>query len=254
MSADIITNAIENIIQNNIVNIHTISIGKISKYDYKTHKADVKPVLKKRVAGGDIVDMPVISNVPVIIDRNADYIIHRPIKKGDYVLLLFCERSIDSWISKGGESAPLDKRKYHLNDAIAIPGIFPFLTKSLAEDNENFLLKFKNTELKFNKNGTIALKNAISSINLDNSGNVNIKNSVGNIDLKSNGEIALKNTIGTIKVDATGKIALGTPFAEVLQLFDLTLDALIADTIITPPTKILLTAVKALLLTIKGTV
>lgn len=236
MSVDIITNAIENIVQNNLVNIHTALLGKISNYDYKTHKADIKPVIKRKLNSGEIVDIPVIPSVPVLIDRNNDYIHHRPIKKGDYVLIVFCERSIDSWVQDGNENAPLDTRKYHLNDAIAIPGVAHFKKNSLAKNNEDVLIKFKNSE-----------------IVLSNSGDIEVKSDNKGLEIAKNGEISLKNSIGAIKIDSLGKIAMGIPTAELLQLFDLTLDAIIADALITPPTKALLTTIKALLQTIKGT-
>jgi hypothetical protein len=49
-----------------------------------------------------------------------------PLTRGDYVLLVFCERSIDAWLSIGGIVDPDDYRKFDLSDAVAIPGLFPF--------------------------------------------------------------------------------------------------------------------------------
>ena len=56
-----------------------------------------------------------------MINRTANAYIHPPIKSGDYVMLVFGERSIDKVLLSGSEVDPDDLRKHSLNDAIAIP-------------------------------------------------------------------------------------------------------------------------------------
>lgn len=41
------------------------------------------------------------------------------------MLLVFADRSIDAWLDQGGEASPLDERRHHLKDAVAIPGLHP---------------------------------------------------------------------------------------------------------------------------------
>lgn len=112
-------------IEARVTDIHVALPGIVQKYDAKKQVADVQPALKKRYADDTVTNLPLISNVPVIMPRNKDAYFHIPLKKDDYVLLIFCERSLDNFIQKGGIVDPEDFRKHHLSDAIAIPGLWP---------------------------------------------------------------------------------------------------------------------------------
>lgn len=103
---------------------HTSMPGRVVKYDQVTKLADVQPCLKKKYAtSGEVVALPVITNVPVCPLQTAFAIISMPVKVGDYVELHFQERSIDAWKSMGGIVSPEDPRKHHISDAIAIPAM-----------------------------------------------------------------------------------------------------------------------------------
>jgi hypothetical protein len=67
--------------------------------------------------------LPVITDVPVVFPGAGDYSVTFPIAKGDTVLLIFAEGSLDQWLTKGGEVDPQDDRRFSLTDAIAIPSL-----------------------------------------------------------------------------------------------------------------------------------
>ena len=52
-----------------IAEIHTCLPGKVDSYDITTHKATVKPLLKKKLKDGSELALPSITNVPVIWPR-----------------------------------------------------------------------------------------------------------------------------------------------------------------------------------------
>lgn len=113
-------------IQRELANLHTALPGMVEAYDPETRLARVKPLLRRLYAGEDqAVDLPVISNVPVLHPRTANAQVSLPISAGDCVLLIFCERSIDRWLEIGGTVDPEDPAMHALNDAVAIPGLFP---------------------------------------------------------------------------------------------------------------------------------
>lgn len=103
--------------------------GEVQRYDAATQLADVKPQIVDRVENdlGELEDrpVPVIPNVPVLFPGCAGFHLTFPIAKGDTVLLVFNDRSIDAWQSGGGDTAPADARRHHLTDAVAIPGLHP---------------------------------------------------------------------------------------------------------------------------------
>lgn len=109
-----------------IKGIHTAMPGEVVKYDSGKRKADVKPLLKRTDTNGNIVEFPIIADVPVIMPGTKKASIYLPIEKGDTVLLVFSERSLDHWLYSGRTSNTLKGRRFDLTDAIAITGLFPF--------------------------------------------------------------------------------------------------------------------------------
>ena len=119
-------------ISQSLSDLHTMLPGQIEKYDERTQKADVKPLIKRTVILSDSTELPpeslpVIANVPIIFPQGSGFFFSVPLTKGDYVMLLFCERSIDQYISGSGiDTDPVDVRKHDLSDAVAIPGFVPY--------------------------------------------------------------------------------------------------------------------------------
>lgn len=109
--------------------VHTALPAKVIKYDAAKQVVDVQPAVKRPIVdseGNETVEsLPQITNVPVAFPRAGDNWLTFPIAAGDFVLLVFAERSIDSWRVKGEESDPQHLRMHSLADAVAIPGVYP---------------------------------------------------------------------------------------------------------------------------------
>jgi hypothetical protein len=146
---------IETAILNFLGTVHTAIPGQIEKYDYTTAKADVKPLLSQSFTDGTTAEMPVISNVPVVWPRTSQGSISFPLVRGDGVLLIFSERSIDEWLSRGGTLAPSDQRQFDMSDAIAIPGLYSFASQTKISGNEDCEIHFKNQSVTIKANGDI---------------------------------------------------------------------------------------------------
>jgi len=113
-------------IENRLSSLHIAMPGQVVSHDPQKNCVSVQPVLKRKYESNDeVVKLPVINNVPVVFPRAGNAYISLPISAGDVVQLLFSERSIDLWKAKGGVVDPDDPRKFHLSDAVAIPGGYP---------------------------------------------------------------------------------------------------------------------------------
>lgn len=132
--------------------------AKVTSYDFRAQKAVVQPLINRRYADGRIEPYPVINNVPVIFPRCGGASFTFPVKVGDTVLLVFSDRSIESWSESGGQVNPDDNRMHNINDAIAIPGLIPFSTKSMAKNNDDVLLTYAGAEIEIKKDGKINMK------------------------------------------------------------------------------------------------
>ena len=114
-----------------LADVHTSMPGRVEEYYPDTQKADIKPLLKRRIVHGDGTELlealPVIPDVPIHFLRAAGFFMSFPIKKGDFVCLHFTERSIDNYLSGTGEDTDPDEFRMHdLSDAVAVPGFYPF--------------------------------------------------------------------------------------------------------------------------------
>lgn len=176
-----LNDVIEQKINNELSNIHTISIGRIEAYDYEKKKATVQPLIKKKLADGSDVSYPLITNVPVISSIVNGTGLSLPLNVGDYCVLLFSERSIDQWLSIGGEVSNPDPRMFDLSDAIALPGLMPFTQNSGALNSEDVSLIINNSNITLKPDGTITITNGLATILIDSAGRFRITSGVNEL-------------------------------------------------------------------------
>ena len=117
---DVMKNAVEQ----RLASINTAMPGTIVSYDPALNLAQVQPSFKVKFKGEDEAQtMPIISNVPVSMPKTSKSHLLLPLAAGDEGMLIFSQRSIDGWISSGGELDPVDHRKFALSDAVFYPGL-----------------------------------------------------------------------------------------------------------------------------------
>ena len=97
-------------------------------YNNSTQTADVRPMVKRQVPTDDETgriaeELPVIPTVPVIFPNGGDFFISFPLAVGDTGLLVFSERSIQSWRQTGDVSDPGDVCMHDIESAVFIPGL-----------------------------------------------------------------------------------------------------------------------------------
>lgn len=159
---DIIRNSIYSILNN----VHTCMPGIIVSYDASTNKAIVQPALNKNFVAGEM-EMPILENVPIIFPSSGNFNMSFPVNSGDYVLLLFSERSIDLWLNTGGQVTPNDRRKFDLSDAIAIPGLKPFNSDFSYNNGNDFSINFNGSSILIKPDGSVVI-NTSSTIAIGN--------------------------------------------------------------------------------------
>ncbi len=123
--ADVISGAIDASNQD----LHVALPGRVESYDASTKLANIQPLLLQRLTAEDgtvtTERLPVIPSVPVCFPRGGGgFFIEFPLQAGDNVLLVFCERSLDLWKTKGGEVDPIDSRFHTYQGAVCYPGLY----------------------------------------------------------------------------------------------------------------------------------
>lgn len=96
----------------------------VEEYYPDTQTVDVQPVLKSTlITPPSTVKRPKLLGIPIIFPKSSGNTIHIPLKKGDGVGLIFCQRSLDDWKTVGGLTSVQDVRLHDLTDAVAIAGL-----------------------------------------------------------------------------------------------------------------------------------
>lgn len=86
----------------------------------------VKPVINETTLDGRVIAWPELVDVPLIFPSSTTSAVTFPIGVGDTVLLVFSMRGMDEWKGgDGGLAIPTDRRTHSLQDAVAIPGLYP---------------------------------------------------------------------------------------------------------------------------------
>ena len=169
--------------------LHTSLPGEVISFDPVEQTADIQITIKRKQAN-ELVNIPVLKDVPVRFQRVSGYTITLPVKSGDNVLVVFSERSIDTWLLNGGIQDPADKRRHSFSDAFALPMMYSQPDKISDFDPDNLQIK------SLNGNSKITIK-LTGEIQIDTTGETIINSSKTKIN--NNTEID-----GTLLV--TGKI------------------------------------------------
>lgn len=133
--------------------VHTCLPAVVIDFNPSTNKATIQPALNKAYFSGEM-PMPVLTDVPMMFPKNIVF----PVNEGDYVLLLFAERSIDLWLNEGGVVTPNDRRKFNLSDAIAIPGLQTFNDDFSGNDGTSFKISYAGSNIRIEQNGNIIIE------------------------------------------------------------------------------------------------
>lgn len=106
-------------------NLNCIQIGKIESVNLQEQTAEIQIQIKRRKANDNIINYPLLVDCPIVVMQGGGAFLEFPIKKGDYCLVLFNDRSIDEWWSTVNVVEPRNRRKHSLSDGFALVGINP---------------------------------------------------------------------------------------------------------------------------------
>jgi len=172
-----ITNLADNIkqgISTRLKDLHTAMPGIVESFDSVKQTASVKPAIKRvfitREGNEEMLvpaELPVLINVPVQFPRGGGFSLTFPIKKGDECLLVFAERSFDSWHKFGGVQDPSARRFHSLSDATAMVGLSSLPNKVPNYDPVN-------TQIKKDDGSAVISVNEDSSVSVEADANVTI--------------------------------------------------------------------------------
>ncbi len=93
----------------------------VVSYDGATKRANLQPTPLTLFKDGTSGALPILPNVPVIMPSGGGYYVSVPLKKGDTVLVCFCQRGIKNFKKTYAEAAP-SGGVLDINSPVAIAG------------------------------------------------------------------------------------------------------------------------------------
>jgi hypothetical protein len=169
---------LRSVIDSVLKQVHTAIPASVVSFDLTSMSATVKPLIKVQNKDGTFLSVSQVYKVPVMFPRTAISCLSYPISAKDTGLLLFSERSFDTWIAGDGkEVEPEDIRHHDLQDCVFIPGLFPTGKGKIPVNNDDLVIQHNNSTITIKKNGDLIAKNDGNSITITNSGDIKIGSS-----------------------------------------------------------------------------
>ena len=146
----------------------------IQSYDAVKGTVECQPAVRERIINQkeeiEYLNLPLLTNVPVVFPSNGIFSLTFPLKKGDECLVLFSDLSIDNFWEKGNIQNPIEDRRHDLSDGIAIPCNLS-LSKERTTSNrirlgtKNASIEVEDGEIYLNaSSGTVTLSQILSHI------------------------------------------------------------------------------------------
>lgn len=150
-----LSEVINAVVENRIIDLHTSMPAIIESFDASTGRISASPAIRKKDTTGSPVTLPIVNDIPVVYPQSVDSIFSFPLQIGDEVLLIFSERSLDSWKEVGGIVDPEDRRKFNLSDAFALP-----LGRTQTVDSDKMQIKHLNGIISIDSSGKFFIGNS----------------------------------------------------------------------------------------------
>lgn len=99
--------------------------GIVQSFDPATQTVSVQIAVREAVStpsGPQNTPMPVINNVPIVLQRAGALCLTMPIQAGDECLLIFADNCFDLWWARGGVQNQFEIRRHNFWDCFCIPG------------------------------------------------------------------------------------------------------------------------------------
>ncbi len=153
--------AVNTLIRNEISKLWTAIPCKVLRVNTagNTISVDVVPMIEGIYESNHTEQLPTILNVPVLMPATEVAIINIPVKKDSCVLCVFSKLDMDNFLLGSTDiGIPASNRAMNYNDAIAIPGLYPFKE----HPNKNRTLPHDADSLSLTNNIGTALENTVS--------------------------------------------------------------------------------------------
>lgn len=130
--------------------LNCVQVGKIEKVTPGEQTVEISLQIKRAAVDGTSTAYPVLVDCPYFVLQGGGAYIDMPISVGDYCLVLFCDRNIDTWWSTANVADPATPRKHSLSDGFALVGLNPKTSPRDMDGEKTRIINSKGIELNGN--------------------------------------------------------------------------------------------------------
>jgi len=149
-------------------NLRVAMPGIIESFNSKEQTVKVRCAIRERITNEQqeikFVEIPILLDVPIIMQRAGGFVTTFPISKGDECIVIFSDLCINAWWSLGGVQNIEEYRRHDFSDAFAILGptsqpkkVSNYSTTNFEIRNENPALA-EESKISMSPNGDILIK------------------------------------------------------------------------------------------------
>lgn len=146
-------------LSNQLEAVHTCMPASIVSYEgHKTRRATVQPCVNLQ-ASSYLVPYKPVPSVPVLFPSTPRFSFVFDLEKGDTGMLFATESALGNWLASDGKPCdPEDATRFSLQDAIFVPGLFPFKkVPDHSAPNDGAFLSYNGTSIEFKKSGGLKI-------------------------------------------------------------------------------------------------
>jgi len=130
------------------MDLHVSMPAKVTAVDNSLQKVSLLPMLKKKYkinGTTEGTERAIIENLPIkyMSGRGGKSFVHVPVAVGDLGMVVFCDRSLDVYLSGDGENTnlPNDTRLHDISDGYFLAGVNPWGNAISGVSDENITIK-----------------------------------------------------------------------------------------------------------------
>lgn len=105
--------------------LNCVNIGKVESINSSEQTVEVTLQIKRLAQDGTSTAWPMLVDCPYFVLQGGRAYIDMPIAAGDFCLVLFNDRNIDTWWNTANMTDPRTPRKHSMSDGIALVGLNP---------------------------------------------------------------------------------------------------------------------------------
>lgn len=170
------TNVLDEAFHTFVKNLNCVKIGQIQEFNKETQTATVQIMHKYtnelNINTTELLEYPLLENVPVIIVGGGNTRITYPITAGDACLLFFNDFELDNWYNTEQVSTSSFPRRHDLSDGIALVGLRSSL--SAIQEYSDYLQLYYSDESTLTLGETLEVNNPQTNL----SGNLSVTGEV----------------------------------------------------------------------------